>query len=308
MNIICQFGDDKELARSWVDCLQRVLPDAKIAVWEKDLPAADFAVVWQPSQLLFDQQTTLKAVFNAGAGVDVFSHIHVPDTIPIIRLEDAGMAAQMSEYVCHAVLHYFRDMDSYARQAARGIWQARAPRRQEDYPVGILGFGVLGQAVARSLDALGFRVNAWSRTHRQQSGVTLFSGREGLEAFLAASRTVVCLLPLTPATQGILCAENFNRMPQGSWIINVGRGGHLVDDDLLAALDSGKIAGATLDVFQQEPLPTDHPFWQHPKITLTPHIAAATLMEISVAQIAEKITALTAGLPVSGRVDEVQGY
>lgn len=308
MKIICQFGDDTELASLWVDYLQQALPGATVSVWKRGLPAADFAIVWQPSAELFEQQPELKAVFNAGAGVDAFRHIKLSGNIPVYRLEDAGMADQMSDYVCQAVLHHFREMDSYACQAATQVWKSLAPRSKDDFPVGILGFGIMGKAVAHSLCNLGFRVNAWARSSQTQQGVTCYAGDRQLRDFLVASRIVVCLLPLTPGTRGILCTENFSHMPHGSYIINVGRGGHLQEDDLLIALDTGKIAGATLDVFQQEPLPADHPFWQHPKVVVTPHIAAATLIEHSVGQIADKITALQAGLPVSGQLDPVRGY
>ncbi|WP_294899856.1 2-hydroxyacid dehydrogenase [Tatumella sp. UBA2305] len=308
MKIICQFGDDTELARLWVEYLQHALPGSTVSVWERGIAAADFAIVWKPSAELFEQQSGLKAVFNAGAGVDAFRHINLSGNVPVFRLEDAGMAEQMSDYVCQAVLHHFREMDSYAFQAATQVWKNLAPRSKDDFPVGILGFGIMGKAVAHSLSKLGFRVNAWARSTQVQQGVTCYAGDRQLKDFLAASRIVVCLLPLTPATRGILCTENFSYMPQGSYIINVGRGGHLQEDDLLAALESGHIAGATLDVFQQEPLPADHPFWQHPKVVVTPHIAAATLIEYSVAQIADKITALQAGLPVSGQLDPVRGY
>ena len=308
MKIICQFGDDTELARLWVDYLQQALPGATVDVWGRGMADADFAVVWQPSPVLFEQQTTLKGVFNAGAGVDAFRQIKLPGNIPVFRLEDAGMAEQMSDYVCQAVLYHFREMDSYACQAAQQRWHSLTPRSKDDFPVGILGFGIMGKAVARSLSNLGFRVNVWARTGQQQQGVISYAGDQQLGDFLAASRMVVCLLPLTPDTRGILRAENFSHMTQGSYIINVGRGWHLQEDDLLVALENGKSAGANLDVFQQGPLPADHPFWQHPKIVMTPHIAAATLIEDSVRQIAEKIAALQAGQPVSGQLVPIRGY
>lgn len=207
MKIICQFGDDTELARLWAEHLQQALPGATVNVWERGMAAADFAIVWQPSAELFEQQPGLKAVFNAGAGVDAFRHINLSGNVPVFRLEDAGMAEQMSDYVCQAVLHHFREMDSYARQAVTQVWKSLAPRRKDDFPVGILGFGIMGKAVAHSLCHLGFRVNAWTRTGQTQQGVTCYVGDEQLEDFLVASRMVVCLLPLTPATRGILCAK-----------------------------------------------------------------------------------------------------
>ena len=308
MHIICQFGDDYALASHWVTCLKQQLPGAKVSVWQPHMPPADFAIVWNPSQEMLDQQISLKAIFNAGAGVDAIRQLRLSEDIPVIRLEDAGMAEQMSDYISHAVLHHYREMDEYAVQSEKKIWQVRSPRNKNEYSVGILGFGVLGQAVAERIHALGFRVNAWSRTPHSSRNITLYSGDSRLNDFLSASRILVCLLPLTPSTRGILCTAHFHWLPDGAYIINAGRGEHLVNDDLLQALDSGKIAGATLDVVGQEPLPSYHPFWQHHKIRITPHISAATLPAVAVRQISENITAILAGAGVSGRLDMCNGY
>jgi glyoxylate/hydroxypyruvate reductase A len=218
------------------------------------------------------------------------------------------MSVQMAEYVCHAVIRHFREFDGYDADAAQGKWTYRKPRMRQDFPVGVMGLGILGERVSRALAQFEFPVQGWSRSARTIPGVQCFSGESGLNDFLAASRILVCLLPLTPDTDNIMRHDTLARLQPGGYVINVARGSHLVDDDLIALLDSGHLAGATLDVFRTEPLPAAHPFWQHSKITVTPHTSARTLRDESIAQIAGKIAALQGGQPVSGIVDPARGY
>ena len=178
----------------------------------------------------------------------------------------------------------------------------------KDFPVGIMGLGVLGQRVARAIQQFEFPVVGWSRSARQVHGVRAYVGAEQFDEFLAETRVLVCLLPLTSETEGILNRDTLARLRPGGYLINVARGGHLVEDDLIPLLDSGHLAGATLDVFRQEPLPAGHPFWRHPKITITPHTAARTLRDESVAQIATKIARLERGESIAGIVDPQKGY
>jgi glyoxylate/hydroxypyruvate reductase A len=293
---------------AWVPGLQAALPQAEVSLWDSGAPKADYAVVWKPPQQLLDEQTQLKALFNTGAGVDALVKLRLPEGLPIIRLDDAGMSVQMAEYVCHAVIRHFREFDGYEADMGAGKWSFRKPRSRADFPVGILGLGVLGTRVARSVALFDFPVNGWSRSPKALDGVQCFSGDAGLEAFLQATRIVVCLLPLTPDTEDLLNARRLSQLMPGGYVINVARGAHIVDVDLLALLDSGHLAGATLDVFRTEPLPPEHPFWEHPNITLTPHTSARTLRSESIAQIAGKIAALERGDPVAGRVDAMRGY
>jgi glyoxylate/hydroxypyruvate reductase A len=293
---------------SWIPGLQAALPGASVTLWEPGAPQADFAVVWKPPQQLLDEQTGLKAIFNTGAGVDALMKLNLPAGVPVIRLDDAGMSVQMAEYVCHAVIRHFRELDGYESDMAMGKWSFRKPRSRVDYPVGVLGLGVLGERVAKAVAQFDFPVNAWSRSPKVVPGIQSFAGEAQLDAFLAASRIVVCLLPLTADTENILNAERLAHIRPGGYVINVARGAHIVDADLLAALDGGHLAGATLDVFRVEPLPQGHAFWNHPKITITPHTSARTLRSESIAQIARKIAALQAGEPVAGRVDAARGY
>jgi glyoxylate/hydroxypyruvate reductase A len=292
----------------WVDALQAAFPAAEVAAWAPGAPYADYAVVWAPPQQLLDEQPQLKAIFNIGAGVDALLPLRIPQHTLLVRLDDAGMSVQMAEYVCQAVIRHVRELDVYEQATREGKWSYRKPRERGDFPVGVMGLGVLGSRVVRALQHFEFPVRGWSRSPRPIEGVQCFAGDAQFDAFLAASRILVCLLPLTAQTEDILNRKTLGRLQPGGYLINVARGGHLVEEDLLALLDSGQLAGATLDVLREEPPPADHPFWRHPKITLTPHTSARTERDASVAQIAGKIRALERGEPVAGVVDRVRGY
>lgn len=306
MNITFCCTDTK--AEPWLQGLQAALPDATISVWQPGAPQADYAVVWAPPQQFVDEQAALQALFNIGAGVDALLKLRLPAGMRVVRLDDAGMAVQMAEYVCHAVIRHFREFDAYESDMQAGRWGYRKPRLRSEFPVGVMGLGVLGERVARALTQFDFPVNGWSRSPKAIEGVRGFSGTEGFNDFLAASRVLVNLLPLTPDTQDIMDRETLSRLQPGAYVVNVARGAHLVEDDLLALVDSGHVAGATLDVFRQEPLPAGHPFWSHPRIVATPHTSARTLREESIAQIARKMRALERGEAVAGVVDPGRGY
>ena len=298
-------------AQPWLEGLRAALPHATVEQWVVGADLADYAVVWAPPQAFFDEQVALKGIFNIGAGVDALMKLRLPATAAVVRLDDAGMSVQMAEYVCHAVIRHFREFDAYEADVSAGKWSYRKPRLRSDFPVGVMGLGVLGERVARALAQFDFPTLGWSRSPKTVDGVRCFSGQAGFSDFLAATRVLVCLLPLTPETEGILRRDTLVQLLPGAYVINVARGGHLVDDDLLALIASGHVAGATLDVFRLEPLPAAHPFWHHPKITITPHTSARTLREESIAQIAGKIRALHEGEPVTGLagvVDLKKGY
>jgi glyoxylate/hydroxypyruvate reductase A len=295
-------------AEPWLAAFRAALPGVDISEWSPGAPLADHAVVWSPPQQFMDEQPALKGIFNTGAGVDALLKLKLPAGATLVRLDDAGMSVQMAEFVCHAIIRHFRELDGYEADVAQGKWSFRKPRLRTDYPVGIMGLGVLGERVARAVSQFEFPVNGWSRSAKTLEGVRGFAGLAQLNDFLAASRILVCLVPLTPDTQDILNRETLSRLQPGGYVINVARGAHLVDDDLIALLDSGHLAGATLDVFRTEPLPAEHAFWRHPKITVTPHTSARTLREESIAQIAGKIIALERGEPIAGVVDLQKGY
>jgi glyoxylate/hydroxypyruvate reductase A len=295
-------------AEPWLAGLRAALPGADITEWQPGHPPADHAVVWAPPQAFFDEQPQLQGIFNIGAGVDALMKLRWPAGATVVRLDDAGMAVQMAEYVCHAVIRHFREFDVYEAEARAGQWAYRKPRRRAAFPVGVMGLGVLGQRVARALQGFEFPVNGWSRSPKALDGVRSFQGAGQLNEFLAASKVLVNLLPLTPDTQNIMNAQTLSQLQPGGYVINVARGAHLNDEALLALLDSAHLAGATLDVFRTEPLPPQHAFWTHPKISITPHTSARTLRDESIAQIAGKIAALMRGEPVAGVVSQPRGY
>lgn len=302
------FCDPSHPAQPWVEALRRHLPDARVDAWVDGAETADYGVVWAPPQAFIDQQSRLKALFNVGAGVDQLMRLSLPPQLPVIRLDDAGMGVQMAEYVCHAVIDHFREFGAYAQQAAQGVWTRRVPRPRAQMAVGVLGMGVLGTRVAQALRQFDYPVHGWSRSARPAGGTSSYCGADQLPAFLAASQALVCLLPLTSETRGILGRSNLSLLPIGAYLINVARGALVVDADLLDLLDRGHLAGATLDVFRTEPLPDTHAFWRHPKIRVTPHVSAQTLLEESIAQIAGKIRAFERGESVAGIVDLQRGY
>lgn len=295
-------------AEPWLQGLRAALPGAGVAEWTPGAAMADYAVVWAPPQRFLDEQAQLKGIFNIGAGVDALLKLRLPPHALLVRLQDAGMSVQMAEYVCHAVIRHFREFDGYEADMRAGQWTYRKPRLRADFPVGVMGLGVLGERVARALTGFDFRVMGWSRSGKVIEGVSCFAGAAQLGDFLKASKVLVNLLPLTPDTQGIMRLETLSQLQSGGYVVNVARGAHLVDEDLLALLDSGHLAGATLDVFRSEPLPAEHAFWRHPKITLTPHTSARTLRDETIAQIAGKIVALESGRPIAGIVDPLRGY
>ena len=292
----------------WLAGLRAALPEAEVSLWAPGAPLADHAIVWAPPQAFIDEQTRLQTLFNIGAGVDGLLKLRLPPGLQVVRLDDAGMAVQMAEYVCHAVIRHFREFEQYDAAQREARWAFRKPRRREDFSVGLLGLGVLGTRVAQALRAFDFPVLGWSRGPKALDGVSCFHGRDGLPAFLAGTQVLVNLLPLTPDTENLLNRNTLGQLRPGGYVVNVARGAHLVEDDLLALLDRGHLAGATLDVFRTEPLPPEHPFWHHPRVTVTPHTAARTLRDESIAQIAGKLRALLRGEPIAGVVDPQRGY
>jgi glyoxylate/hydroxypyruvate reductase A len=302
------FSATQTKVQPWLDAFRAALPHAQVEEWQPGAAPADYAVVWRPPQQLFDEQPRLKAIMNMGAGVDALLEMNTPPGALIVRIDDGGMALQMAEFVCHALIRHFREFDCYEDDVRHGAWSFRRPRRREDFPVGIMGLGVLGRRVAQAVAHFEFPLRGWSRTHKHVQGMQCFAGAEQFDAFLSGTRVLVCLLPLTRETEGIMNRDTMGRLLPQAYVINVARGAHLVEEDLLALLDKGQLAGATLDVFRTEPLPEGHPFWKHPKVTITPHTSARTLRDESVAQIAGKILALERGEPIAGVVERERGY
>ena len=294
---------------TWLAAIGQHMPHARAWAWQSGAAQADYALVWRPPQQMLDEQGAgLKAIFNMGAGVDGLLALQLPQGVPVVRLEDAGMAVQMAEYVCHAVIDHFRGLEHYRAQQLVGEWRLQPLRCRADYPVGIMGLGVLGEQVARAVAQFGFPVRGWSRSPKQLDGVQTFEGAAHFADFLQGTRILVNLLPLTPETENLINTALLNQLQRGAYVINVARGAHLVDADLLAAIESGQVAGAMLDVFRTEPLPADHPFWRCPQIRITPHGSARTLPDETLLQILHKLKAFDAGQSVTGVVYADRGY
>jgi glyoxylate/hydroxypyruvate reductase A len=316
VKILCYVPPNTDF-ETWIADFSTALPQAEIRFWQEgDNAPADYALVWRPPAAMLQGRHGLKAIFNLGAGVDAILQLGdaLPAGVPLIRIDDGGMAIQMAHYVTHAVLGYFGRYDIYRQQAARGEWRPLPAPDKRDFSIGILGMGVLGSRIAEALAHFDFPLNGWSRSPKSLPGVRSFVGDDDLDAFLRASRVLVCILPLTDATRGIVNRQNLQKLQKGAngtdgaYLINVARGGHVVEADLLALIQEGQIAAATLDVFEQEPLPPQHPFWREPRISITPHISAVTVDVDTVEQIRNKIYALEQGLSVNGVVDRSKGY
>lgn len=312
MRILLYRGDG--VIEPWVQTFAALMPHAETVVWHEGMSLAaqapcDYAVLWAPTPALLDQLAHVKAIFPMGAGVDgLLKFGDALPPVPIVRLGDAGMAQQMAEYVAYATLRYFRRFDDYEQQARQGIWNPLPVPEKAGFTVGVLGLGKLGLPVLRTLRQLGFPVRGWSRSPKDLPGVDCFAGMAALDDFLAGTRVLVCMLPLTPETTNLLDRARLSRLPKGAYVINVARGAQVAEPDLLALVRAGHIAGATLDVFRNEPLPAPHPFWSEPRITITPHISALTLRDEAVRQIAAKIGQFERGEAVDDVVDRARGY
>ena len=302
---------DIERDGAWQRALRACEPDMTIYDWPYDGDPAEieFALVWGPPRGELRRYPNLAAIFSMGAGIDhLASDPELPDGVPIVRMVEPGLTAGMTEFVILSVLTHHRFMLDYAAQQRAKLWREIPQIAAGQRKVGIMGLGVLGGDAADKVAGLGFDVAGWSRSPKERPGITTFHGEAGLQAFLARSDILICLLPLTPETEGILNASAFAALPRGAALISIGRGGHVVEADLLAALDSGQIGGATLDVFREEPLPPESPFWAHPRVILLPHIASMTIPDSAAEAVIANIRRLRAGKPLQHVVDLRQGY
>jgi glyoxylate/hydroxypyruvate reductase len=305
------FCSTVDSAARWQAEAARLMPQREFRVWPAigDPAAIDYAIVWRPPPGLLASLRNLKLILSLGAGVDhLFGDPQLPRGVPVVRLVDPYLSAAMSEFVALGVLRLHRhDLDYLAQQRALQ-WREQPQKNAAERPVGILGFGTIGQAAGRMLKALGFPVAGWSRSARTVPGFAIHAGPSGLDTLLAQSEILVCLLPLTPETEGILNAATFARLPRGAGLVNAGRGGHLVETDLIPALDAGQLSGAVLDVFRDEPLPPGHAFWRHPRILVTPHVAGVTNPLTAAPIMADAIRRFESGLPLANVVDPARGY
>jgi glyoxylate/hydroxypyruvate reductase A len=294
----------------WVEEFKRQAPDLDVRIWP-DVGQHDyieFALVWLPEPGELKRYKNLKAIFSLGAGVDhLFKDPELP-RLPITRVVDINLTRRMTEYVVCQVLRHHRQQPAYEEQQRRAHWGELKQPAADQRTVGIMGLGVLGVDAAEKLAALGFNMIGWSRTRKSVPGVKSFAGAAEMTAFLGQSEILVCLLPLTKETENILDAAAFAAMPKGASFVNVARGQHVVDEDLLAALDSGHVSHATLDVFRKEPLPSDHPYWRHGSVTITPHCASYTDPRTVISQVIDNMRRSKAGQPLLNTVNMDLGY
>lgn len=302
-------------AKAWFEALEKALPGRRIVAEPAGStdPDIDYAVVWKQPEGLLSSLPNLKAIFSIGAGVDhILRDRSLPD-VPIARIVADDLTGRMSEYVAWRVLDHHRRGFAYRAQQAAGQWNERVQPAASAVTVGIMGLGELGRDAAEKLKLFGFQMAGWSRTKKEIPGVRCFAGDEELGAFLGATDILVVLLPQTPATAGILNRDLFARLKRttpfgGPILVNAGRGGLQVEADILAALDSGTLLEASLDVFQTEPLPTSSLLWQHPKVFVTPHAAASSDPEALVPLIARQIESFERGEALKHLVDRTAGY
>lgn len=295
----------------WVDALSPIAPDLELRDGAEPGNPEDvrYALTWNHEPGSLRAFPNLKLVISQGAGIDHFLRDdRMPQGVPCVRLVDTLLTAAMTEYVLTHVLRIHRQTAEFQDAQARGEWVHLETPDTATTRVGVMGLGELGGDAARRFAGLGFETAGWSRTPKQIDGVTCYHGPDGLGDFLKGTHFLLCLLPLTPATTDIIDARVLAQLAPGAHLINSARGAHVVDDDLIAALDSGHLAGATLDVFRTEPLPGGHPFWKHPKILVTPHAASHTVARSVAPQIVENIRRVEAGEPLLNQVDLERGY
>lgn len=302
----CDFADPEQ----WRQRLASYVSDLDMRIWPDvgDPADIDMALVWEPAPGDLRRYPNLKAIFSTSAGVDhIFVDRNLPN-VPICRIVDPYTAVQLSEYSLYYILRFHRRFFEADAHRARNVWEKPTPFETSERTIGILGLGNLGGDIARKVAALGFPVMGWSRTQKAIPGVSCFCGDAGLQEVLNRSHILVSVLPSTPETFGLLDGAKLRQLPRGAFLINAGRGVHIIEQDLLAVLDEGHIERAALDVFAVEPLPAAHPFWAHPSVEITPHMAATANPRTAAAQIGENIRRLLAGEPLLNVVDPERSY
>lgn len=297
--------------QSWEESLLDVDPNLEIEIWPdvKNKSKVHFVVAWNQPKHVLNSYPNLKAVSSLGAGADhLLKDESLPEEIPICRVVSLSLVRQMKEYVLCAILNYQRNTITYALQKQEGVWEPHPNKDPEAFTIGIMGLGELGLPTAVYLSELGYRVNGWSNSAKNLNGVNTYSGDEEFELFISNSRVLVCMLPLTEKTEGILDLEVFKQIPKPGYLINVARGEHLVEEDLIYALDKGWVDGANLDVFAEEPLPERHAFWNRENIMITPHVSSLTPPGEVAGQIVENYKRALSGMELRNKIDKDKGY
>jgi glyoxylate/hydroxypyruvate reductase A len=304
------YRSDAPRAQAWSNYFADRAPDLDFRVWPDagNLADIEYLIAWQVPPDFLAALPNLRVLFSSGAGIDHVDLSAIPEHVPLVRMVEPGIIDGMVEYVSLAVLALHRDWFDYVAANAARIWNPLEVPPASSRRIGVMGMGVLGQAVLDRLRTYGFQLRGWNRSFREMAGVECFTGADQLESFLAGCDVLVCLLPLTPATSGILDRKTFAALPAGAALINVGRGQHLVEADLLAALETGHLSRAILDVTDPEPLAADHPFWAHPRVFITPHVASMTQPETAASILLENLRRHQRGEPLLDVVDRTRGY
>jgi len=305
------FLSEADPVDEWRDALLAEIPDLDFRVWPDqvgDPEDIDLALVWGPPAGELKRYPNLKAILSLGAGIDALLQDQTLPDLPLARMVDPSLTQNMADYVLLAALRHHRQFDLFEREQRRSNWAFAFPKAAQDRKVGVMGLGILGRQAALALHRQGFDVAGWSRSAKSIKGVKTYKGTDQIDSFLARTEILVCLLPLTEETQGILNRALFKKLPRGAYLINAGRGAHLVEEELIEAVDSGQLAGATLDVFNEEPLPDHSPLWLHERILITPHVASYCIPKTAAKGVAENIRLASEGKKLKHQVDRSKGY
>lgn len=304
------YKSDPDRGRRWQALFAEHAPDIEFRQWPDIGDPADirYLLAWQPPEEIATLLPRLEVLFATSAGIDQFDPRELPAALPVVRMLDPAIEQGLIEYATFATLWLHRHMADYVRQQRDRHWQAHMIKPAGERRIGILGLGQLGGAIAQHLAGYGFQVSGWARTPRELEGVTTHAGAETLDAFLSECDILICVLPLTIETRGVLDQALFERLPPGAALINMGRGEHLVEADLTRALETGQLSGAVLDVLREEPPASSHPFWHDPRILMTPHVAAMTQPDTAFPVLLENLRRHQRGEAMIGQVDRQRGY
>ena len=304
-------ASDIQNIQPWISALKNADPLVEVITIDKVIDNSDveFILAWNYLHGLLGKYPRLKTVASMGAGVDhILKDPDLPEKVKIVRLVDPRLSQDMYEFILAVIMNRLRSLTRYRENQMTGLWKKTLYGRISDVNIGVMGTGAIGNHIASRLQAAGFSVSGWRRTAEAPGSYKMYYGNDQLKSFISKADVLICLLPLTPETEGILNKQNMQMLPENSWIVNLGRGGHLVEEDLIELLDSGHLGGANLDVFREEPLPTGHPFWHHKKIFITPHIASLPDPASVAPQILENYRNTIENGILKNTVDRKKGY